>query len=273
MARDALRRLLEARLGAPGRALLAWRTRRRAEALLIARGLARPATAVARALEDTVARGPFAGMHYPRRLGDIVHTAKLVGAYECELHDAVETLLARRPSLVVNIGAGDGYYAVGLARRRAADGESVRVLAVDPDPIAQRACRDTARRNGVAAQLVHLARLDAAGLEPHLRDATGRALVVVDAEGFEEECLDLAQAPSLAHADLLIETHDFARPGVHARLTARLGVTHDVREIAIAARTAAAYPELAAIDPTVARGLLDEFRHVPQAWLVLTARR
>ena len=42
--------------------------------------------------------------------------------------------------------------------------------------------------------------------------------------------------------------------------------------IAIAARVASAFPELAGETPTIARGLLDEFRHVPQSWLVFTAR-
>lgn len=284
MARDALRRLLAERLGAPGRAVLAWRTRAQAEHLLASRGLASAARAIDAACEGTVRRGPFAGLRYPRRYGDIVHAAKLLGAYECELHESLERLLARAPALIVNIGSGDGFYAVGIARRRAAAGDTVRVIAVDPDPIAQRACRDTARRNVVADRITPMSALDADGFDALHRQAEAavratradgarpRTLVVIDAEGFEDEFVDLARAPSLARADLLIETHDFARAGVTARLTQRLAATHDVREVAIGARAPSAYPELAAVAPEVARGLLDEFRHVPQGWLVCTAR-
>jgi hypothetical protein len=42
---------------------------------------------------------------------------KLLGVYERELHDAVEAAVRAEPELIVNVGADDGYYAVGLARR------------------------------------------------------------------------------------------------------------------------------------------------------------
>jgi hypothetical protein len=272
-----LRHLLEARLGAPGRALLAWRTRGRAEALLARRGLAAAAAEVATRLGDRVQRGPFAGMHYPRRRGDIVHVAKLLGAYECELHGAVERLLARAPSHVINIGSGDGYYAVGIARRL----PDAAMIVVDPDPIAQRACAATAALNGVRAALQQLALMDATALEgaiPAPSRSAGAALArpsalcVVDCEGCEDELLDPARTQALARADLLVETHDFAHASVTARLAKRFEPTHDAQVITPRDRDPAAFAELALLSPEVASGLLDEFRHVPQSWLVLTVR-
>jgi hypothetical protein len=279
-----LRRLLDEHMGVPGRALLAWRTRGQAEALLAQRGLAAPARTIAARLGDRVARGPFAGMLYPRRRGDIVHTAKLLGAYEVEAQAAIERLAARRPTCIVNVGSGDGYYTVGLARKV----EDAEVWAVDPDPLAQRACRDTAERNGVAARLRYAIRLDVPALEqvllgtsrtsathapsPGTTRARHRNLCLVDCEGYEDDLLDPAGAPSLAHADLLVETHDFARAGVTERLAARFARTHDVERLEIAARDPHAFPELAALPDDTGRGLLDEFRHPPQSWLVLTAR-
>jgi hypothetical protein len=290
MARPGLRHFIEHRLGAPGRALLAWRTRGQAEALLARRGLTAPAARIAKRLDDHVRRGPFAGMHYPRRRGDIVHTAKLVGAYESELHGAIERLIARAPTLVVNVGSGDGYYVVGIARRL----HAARIVAVDPDPLAQRACARTARINGVGPRIRAIALVDSAALEEviasdtRLRcagvggvalvgrdraaDGVERALIIVDCEGYEDDLLDPVRAPSLAYADLLVETHDFARAGVSARLTERFGATHHVERIEVAARDVTAFPDLAAEPADVARGLLDEFRHMPQSWLVLTAR-
>jgi len=277
VARERLRRVLERLFGAPGRAFFARRTRERAESLLERRGLREPASRVAAPLGDLVRRGPFEGMRYPRRRGDIVHLAKLLGAYECELHPALDLLVSRAPALVVNVGAGDGFYAVGLARLL----PEADVLAVDPDPLAQRACRETAELNGVASAVRFAERLDAealqrvltaAGTDAAEARAPRRALCVVDCEGYEDELLDPARAPALAHADILVETHDFARAGVHARLTARFTGTHRVERIAIAARVASAFPELSGEPPATARGLLDEFRHVPQAWLVFTAR-
>ena len=276
MVRERLRQVLEQVFGAQGRAFFARRTREQAESLLEQRGLREPAARIAAALGDIVRRGPFGGMRYPRRRGDIVHLAKLLGAYECELHPAIDLLVSRAPTLVVNVGAGDGYYAVGLARVL----PEADMLAVDPDPLAQRACRETAERNDVASGIRFASRLDAPELQrvlvqsgPAGKDSrTRRALCVVDCEGYEDELLDPALAPALAQADILVETHDFARAGVNARLTARFAATHRVERIAIAARVASAFPELAGESPATARGLLDEFRHVPQSWLVFTAR-
>lgn len=277
MARERLRQVLEGVFGARGRAFFARRTRERAESLLEQRGLREPAARVAAPLADLVQRGPFEGMRYPRRRGDIVHLAKLLGAYECELHPAIDLLASRAPALVVNVGSGDGYYAVGIARLL----PEADVLAVDPDPLAHRACAETAELNDVASRIRFASRLDAAALQVALTDAAPagkgaqaprRALCVVDCEGYEDELLDPALAPALAHADILVETHDFARAGVNARLTARFAATHRAERIAIAARVASAFPELAGETPATARGLLDEFRHVPQSWLVFTAR-
>lgn len=268
--RALLRRILEHGMGTPGRALLAWRSRARAERLLDARGVRNAAAAIATAVHGTVAEGPFSGMRYPRRLGDIVHAPKLLGSYERELHAAVAAFVARGPELVINIGSGDGYYAVGLARRL----PGATVVAVDPDPLAQRACRATARLNGAEQRLKHTQRVDSHDLE-RLLAAAGDvpALCVVDCEGYEDLLLDPVRARRLLDCDLLVETHDFAAPGVTSRLLARFAGSHVIERIECAPRDPAAYPALAAVAPAQHASLLDEYRHMPQSWLAMTARR
>jgi hypothetical protein len=68
---------------------------------------------------DRVQAGPFRGLEYPD--WGITHVdlyaPKVLGSYELELHDAVETGIASEPSRVLNIGAAEGHYAVGLAMR------------------------------------------------------------------------------------------------------------------------------------------------------------
>lgn len=263
--RAALRRGLEA-MGPVGRALLAWRTRGQAEALVDARGLRAPGTAIAHALADRVRSGPFRGMHYPRRRGDIVHAAKLLGAYESELHTALESLIARAPSLVIDVGSGDGYYAVGLARRL----PEADHLAVDPDPFAQRSCADTARLNSVAGRLTHRPLLDPTALQRTLRP---RALLIVDCEGYEATLLDPMGVPALRDTDIIVETHDFAVTGVTDDLARRFATTHEVERLVPVSRSVQDYPVLATLPPEQARGLLDEFRHAPQSWLILRAHR
>lgn len=263
--RAALRRGLEA-FGPLGRALLAWRTRGQAEALLDGRGWRAAGAALAASLDDRVAEGPFRGMHYPRRRGDIVHTAKLLGAYEAELHDALEELIARAPARVIDVGSGDGYYAVGLARRL----PEATHLAVDPDPLAQRSCAETARLNGVADRLAHRPLLDPPALQHTLGS---RALLIVDCEGYEAVLLDPVQVPALRTTDIIVETHDFAVAGVTDDLARRFATTHAVERLAPTPRSVEDYPMLERLPSDQARGLLDEFRHTPQGWLILRANR
>ena len=64
-----------------------------------------------------VAGGPFKGLRYVDSAMGSTLGPKLLGTYEKELNHIVERIIARAYGTVVNIGAGEGYYAVGLATR------------------------------------------------------------------------------------------------------------------------------------------------------------
>ena len=61
--------------------------------------------------------GPFAGMRYVDRSVGSCFIPKLLGTYERELAPKIERICRRQPGLVVDVGAAEGYYAVGLAMR------------------------------------------------------------------------------------------------------------------------------------------------------------
>ena len=65
----------------------------------------------------SVYSGPFVGMKYIRDSWFGGYIPKLLGVYERELHGAVEAAIAPNRDLVVDVGAAEGYYAVGLCRR------------------------------------------------------------------------------------------------------------------------------------------------------------
>src|SRR5262245_31327210 len=94
---------------------------------------------------DTVVRGPFAGLRYPARRP--AWLAKRVGAYERELHTWFEAALATRPERFVDIGAADGFYAVGVARH------GIPVTAFELARSAREELRALAALNGVAVTL------------------------------------------------------------------------------------------------------------------------
>ena len=219
----------------------------------------------------TVQAGPFAGMRYPRFAvgrGELV-VAQLVGAYEEELHDAFRSVIEKAPRVVVDVGASDGYYAVGLAR---AIPQAV-VHAFEINPFPARVCRALAEENGVAGRVV----MHGECTLPELAALpAGRpAFVLCDCEGAEAELMDPQAAPLLRRADLIVELHEFAAPGVQATIEARFAPTHDIEIVEARRRVAGEYP---AVIQTPGTGYMDwemgisEFRHSPIRWAILTAR-
>ena len=122
------------------------------------RDLRRLEAAVNLACNGRVASGPFAGMRH----GDIavgsVLTVKLLGTYEKELWPIIDQIIATAYPLIIDIGAAEGYYAVGLAMRiPAAAGDRIRsagVPASDPAENGLPQRRFNARR---IARLLHAA--------------------------------------------------------------------------------------------------------------------
>lgn len=178
-----------------------------------------------RIFRNRVLAGPFRGLNYiPSSIGS-VHLAKLVGTYECELDAQIERLIARQPDVVINIGAAEGYYAVGLACRL----PPARIIAFETETRGQALVQQLAERNGVASRIQINGTAAAENLIACLHDAS-RPCVVIDAEGAEDFLLDPSSIPALARCDVLVEVHDFVAP-IGDRLWARFAATHRREEI------------------------------------------
>lgn len=213
---------------------------------------------------DTVQRGPFEGMAYPirHRHGG----SKCLGTYERELHPMVERIIARGYETILNIGCGEGYYAVGLARRM----PSATVVAVDYNPAALAACRRLAIANGIHGDRI-LYRLEAT--HELLAELGGsETLVLVDVEGAEFRLLDPTAAPRLLQTDILVELHEHASPGIETVVRARFSHSHVIRSIpSEPRRDATDYPELWRMSSHSRLLALTE-RPFPMTWLMLTHR-
>lgn len=184
--------------------------------------------------------GPFAGMRYPEaavgRTGYLA--AKLVGSYEQELVPAVEALIDERFETVLNIGAGEGYYAVGFAMRC----KEAKIRAYEIDHWERRMCARVANANGVAdrvriEEVCELHSLDS--------EALGRMLVLCDCEGCELELLQPDRHPILRTATLLVELHDSVDPTITSQILSRFSATHDAEIILGEQRDPTRYEQLA----------------------------
>ena len=67
-----------------------------------------------------IVSGPFKGMRYVGSSYGSYHSYKLLGTYEKELHSAIASIKSIHYDTFVDIGAAEGYYAVGLASTLAA---------------------------------------------------------------------------------------------------------------------------------------------------------
>jgi hypothetical protein len=206
-----------------------------------------------------VRRGPFRGMRY--EVDRVVATQKLLGAYERELHDWIEWALDQRPFRFVDIGAADGYYAIGVARR------GIRVEAFEVSRLARRQLGELAKRNGVTVH-VH-----GTATAPRVRRLPlDRALVLSDCEGAEVDIFETETVAALRTATVLIEVHESLRPGAEATLRRRFSETHSCRKTAPGVHDHRDYPELAAAGPLDWQIAIAEVRSGETPWLLFTPR-
>lgn len=210
-----------------------------------------------------VLAGPFEGMQYVSESWGSVWEPKLLGIYEKELSGVVHDAIARSPSRVVDIGAAEGYYAVGLARAL----EAVQVYAFEADVGAHPLLRALAERNGVAER-VHVSGVCTPESLDVAVDSGEGVLVVCDAEGAELELLDLARVEGLRRACILVELHAGRAPGVGQTIMDRFWPTHDITTIVQEERTAADYPFPASFVPEAYRlNAVSEYRQPWEPWM------
>ena len=186
-----------------------------------------------------IARGPFAGMRYiGNTAGNTqIHIPKLLGIYERELNPCVERACALNFPLIVNVGAAEGYYAVGMALRNPA----AKVIAFEKEVSERLALAQTARLNAVAGRVEIRTKCEQEDLQRLLADAP-RALVICDVEGYEAVLLDPIAAPSLQRAFILVELHEFLERGITQRIRQRFWATHEISQIEQQDRTIADFP-------------------------------
>lgn len=201
----------------------------------------------------TVASGPFAGMRYIRRNYGVRWAPQLIGCYEAELHPALERLLKHPFSHVVNVGAFEGYYAVGLALSL----PHAHVFAFEASPIKQKYCAEMAALNVVESRIEIRGTCDAHSLAALPLQS---ALLICDCEGCEEDILNPEIVPWLRKSAMVVELHECYRPRVRQILTDRFSQTHDLEIIANAPKNLADYPVLSNESPDNARLAVREDR-------------
>jgi hypothetical protein len=173
-----------------------------------------------------VRTGPFQGMRYVRHSVGSALCPKLLGLYERELAPLVEQLAAESFPAIIDVGAAEGYYAVGLALRSPT---SV-IVAFESTNEGQQLMRAMAQLNEVTDRIEihgHCEQRDL--VEITQRFPSG--LIIMDAEGAEADLLDANLIPYLGRFHLLIELHEFISRTIPALVRERFENTHSLTEI------------------------------------------
>jgi len=217
--------------------------------------------------KGTVQTGPFAGtILLPKYMwGDGDTAAKLLGVYEDELHNFIESAISANPDVVINVGSAEGYYSVGLARRL----KPITVLAVDIDPRAAAIVQTTAEANQLDNVIAITQTVDTAWMETHCSQYN-QPLVVVDCEGAELDLLNLDQVPSLINCSIIVESHDCINPTITETLNTRFASTHVIQQVSQSSKDPYQFEFLAGLSDCDKWALVHEGRPSTMSWLYMT---
>ncbi len=225
---------------------------------------------VQRKTNKTVRSGPFRGMKYVDTSVGSAYIPKLLGIYERELHEVIRKAITSSPDTILDIGAAEGYYAVGLALT-----SDAKVMAFECEDKGRELMHQMALQNGSPTNL------DIAGLcTPEvLRTAlakAGRAIIIMDVEGAEDGLLDPDRIPHLKAQEIIVEMHDFIIPGITERITCRFARSHLIERIDQVPRSVADMPFTSALLRIVPARYIEwavsEHRPVRMHWLHMMPR-
>lgn len=194
--------------------------------------------------------------------------AKLLGFYEQELMARMVPAMGPR-TLFIDIGAADGFYAVGMLHA----GLAQRCIAFELTEQGRAVIRATAERLGHAERIQIEGACDETSLLQALHGLDRRQMVMLcDAEGAEFDILSDAVLASLSGASLFIEIHDHSAdgPARYQALKARAARWFCLTEIHKAGRNPYHYAELKDLDDTDHWLVCSEGRDPDQKWLALT---
>ena len=203
-----------------------------------------------------VSAGLFKGMRWPRAtIVGSEFAPKVFGTYELEIQDLFRRLVTD-PAVTsfVDIGAAEGYYAIGAARLA----PRLPVFAFEIQSSAHSGIRELAASNNVSDQVTVLGEFRTGEMGS---DRLGNSpVVLVDIDGGEEHLIDDSFISLFRRGTLIIEIHDFVSRGLGNRIKERLSRSHSVTTIPYKPGSRTAFRDRAGLPDHVWRFAVDEKR-------------
>ncbi len=219
----------------------------------------------------TVQSGPFRGMRHTGETYLSAITPKLLGIYERELHDCIEEAINFPFQTVVDIGAAEGYYVVGLAMRM----PNAQVIAFEMVSEAREFLARMVKLNKVESRVTIKELCTSRDLSAILK-TSGSALVICDAEGGEALLLDPIRVPELKDCYIVVELHDYLVGGVSEEIRERFTATHSITHLRQEERDRSEFPYqtlYTRIIPSCLDLAVSEFRPAKMGWYWMRPHR
>lgn len=219
--------------------------------------------------QDRVAYGPFKGMKLSREAwwGTKDACSKLLGVYERQVQEKLESL-SRGSSLLIDIGAADGYMAIGAV----SSGLYQRAICFEISENGRQQLRANAEANGVSDRIEILGEANRETLAPLLADVAG-AVILCDIEGAEFDLLSTDILEAARNMHMIVELHDpFVPDGARLKsaLLERASRFFDTEILRSADLQVSKFCELDRFNDTQRLLAFSEGRGGAMEWLVLT---
>ncbi len=186
---------------------------------------------------DHILSGPFQGMKYISVAYFSSVVPKILGIYESELTGAIDAVCKAQPDVIVDIGAAEGYYAVGLTKRN----PQAKTICFEMYKPARALLARQAQLNAVLDRMSLRGLCDLDSLREAL-ETTKLPAVICDCEGGEDFLLNPDAVTKLKSAMIIVEIHDELAPGVSSRIRERFERSHNVQVIHSKKRTVEQLP-------------------------------
>jgi hypothetical protein len=174
----------------------------------------------------TVVGGPFKGMRYEGEALCSVAAPKIMGVYESELAPWLVKWSAIPFRHIINVGADEGYYAVGCAMLW----PQAIVTAFESSEESRTLLTRNVELNALRSRVKMMGHC---GLQ-QLDAATSNGeptLVIMDVDGGEGNLLNPAGVPGLGNAHIIVEIHDFIDERLGEIISSQLKSTHVIDEV------------------------------------------
>lgn len=183
-----------------------------------------------------VLHGPFKGLKYVSYEAALNALPKILGTYEKELHPVLKRIIESEFDIMLNIGAAEGYYAIGIALLR----PKLKIIAFDIDTNVRKMLQKMILLNNVNNQISIEKICNIETLKQFQHNTRG--LIISDCEGYELELFQESIIENIRNFDLLIEVHDGIEKNISKTLKKIFKNTHSISIIKQAKRKVQDFP-------------------------------